>query len=589
MDQPYCSVLTSKTTNASAISRWLCTVTLNDHPEGSPGEHVASFFSEDQGLSWTGPALVYPKLTAAGIVNSYSANLDTVTERVYVVANANLNNVSELPSGQHITRTDMLGYFVFRYTDDGGTTWNPELYNISYRQTSLDRANTFHGATDIFWNVDQFKYRQNHSYAMFTKVGAYAVNPPEQGFVLHSSNARTEPDPNKIEWNFLPDGDKGPACPPGYNPNTTNAEEWHVIPLAQSPGFYAVFRTNTGLLFSTRTSDATGQDGWIIPTPAQFQQPPLAGDTTNISAMLKNPRGPITLKPTVNGLYLLLWFNNGAKGFQTAVEASVSSRNPYWLSAGQEVDGGIVFTQPEVVLYMKGHHASDPLRVGYPDFIHDVDGSVWITETNKSTARVHRVQDSLLRQLYGQFTVATVASNGLIVDVTTPANGTVLPLPATIWPAPGNTSAYAGVTLDMWLEPASLNGGDTPLFISKGTAATLTLVQATNRSLTLTAADAHGVTSLTTDLACTKALAQPGPHHVGWTADVAVRLITVMVDGKLCDGSLVTPWGWAWLDDAQSQVGGGKTVDVGPGLQRLRVYNRALYVSELVGNYRAGV
>ena len=44
-------------------------------------------------------------------------------------------------------------------------------------------------------------------------------------------------------------------------------------------------------------------------------------------------------------------------------------------------------------------YAKDPnVRISYPDFIWD-DG-LYITETQKSTARVHKIPDELLRALW---------------------------------------------------------------------------------------------------------------------------------------------------------------------------------------------
>ena len=68
-----------------------------------------------------------------------------------VVNTANLDNVNTL-DGHHISRTDEFGYFIYRYTDDGGDTWSSSFYNISYRQTAIDRNNSFHGKQNEFWN-----------------------------------------------------------------------------------------------------------------------------------------------------------------------------------------------------------------------------------------------------------------------------------------------------------------------------------------------------------------------------------------------------------------------------------------------------
>ena len=493
--------------------------------------------------------------------------------------------MTHLPSGKAITRTDELGYFIYRYTDDGGATWSPELYNITTRQTAIDRNNSFNGKTSIFWNVDQFKHRGNDTYAMFTKINQYVQNPPEQGFILHSPNAMTELDASKIVWDFLPDGDEGPGCPQGFDPAATVAEEWHVLPLLNSSGFYAVFRTNIGLLGAAQTADPTGKTGWGASSYARFQQPPLPGSASNITSSLKNPRGPITVKRFSNGLYLMLWFNNGADSYQTQVTASISSRNPYWLSSGIEVDGSIVFSQPEIVLYIDGSHATADSRIGYPDFIEDVDGSIWISETDKATARVHRIDEHLLTNLFGQFTVNSVATDDALFSIASPANGSSTNLPSTSWPDLSNQTAHCGFSIDMWVE----GQGERSLFASSSGRNAISIVQASTGAISLQATQDNITTTLTTDLACTNALAIAGQHYIAFTVDAAARVVTVMVDGKLCDGSLVSTRGWGWLEDAQTEVQGGDTATFGPGIQLIRMYGRALYTSEALGNFRAGV
>ena len=41
-----------------------------------------------------------------------------------------LQNVTRFPSGAPLGRSDMLGDFVMRYSDDGGATWSKEHYTV---------------------------------------------------------------------------------------------------------------------------------------------------------------------------------------------------------------------------------------------------------------------------------------------------------------------------------------------------------------------------------------------------------------------------------------------------------------------------
>jgi hypothetical protein len=45
---------------------------------------------------------------------------------------------------------------------------------------------------------------------------------------------------------------------------------------------------------------------------------------------------------------------------------------------------------------------SSGCRPGYPDIIEDVDGAIFITETDKTAATVHRVDAKMLELLFGQ-------------------------------------------------------------------------------------------------------------------------------------------------------------------------------------------
>jgi hypothetical protein len=169
-DQPYCVVVTSPhLVPPGAKSLWVCAVTVNDGAkEGSVGEHIVSVRSSDQGLHWSAPLALEDDRT---IDNAYSTITLTPSGRIYVTYNMNLDNVTTL-NNKPITRLDELGHFVMRYSDDGAATvraslpfrrhtnglppqWSAERYEVPYRTTAVDRANSFEGKTRIMWSVDQ--------------------------------------------------------------------------------------------------------------------------------------------------------------------------------------------------------------------------------------------------------------------------------------------------------------------------------------------------------------------------------------------------------------------------------------------------
>lgn len=53
--------------------------------------------------------------------------------------------------------------------------------------------------------------------------------------------------------------------------------------------------------------------------------------------------------------------------------------------------------------------------------------------------------------------------------------------------------------------------------------------------------------SFSTDSLCSAALAEAGPHAVTFSLDGGPNIMTVAVNGVLCDGSGDDPFGWAWF------------------------------------------
>ena len=56
------------------------------------------------------------------------------------------------------------------------------------------------------WTVDVVKKRDGAVYFGFTKIGQYLLGPPEEMWILSSPNLLSEPNPNKIAWKLLPEG-----------------------------------------------------------------------------------------------------------------------------------------------------------------------------------------------------------------------------------------------------------------------------------------------------------------------------------------------------------------------------------------------
>ena len=193
----------------------------------------------------------------------------------------------------------------------------------------------------------------------FTKIGTYAVAQPEEIYVMTSPNLLTEPDPDKVTWAMWPDQHHGIQAVGGTTAAATGVtEEPHVVPLEEVDAFYVVFRTSQGYLGSAQSTAGDPTVPWRPSAYAQHLS--IAGGPDWVKAVhpnasaLKNPRGPISPKRQPNGVVLMTYYNTGAFGeaFHTL---PLSDRNNMWLIAGHEVDGTLQWSQPELVLYDRGH------------------------------------------------------------------------------------------------------------------------------------------------------------------------------------------------------------------------------------------
>ena len=196
---------------------WLCVMTTGPGKEGAGGQHVISLRSTDRGRTWEKPVDVEP---SDGPEASYAVPLKTPSGRIYVFYNHNTDNVRQVISSNKSgfeRRVDSLGHFVFKYSDDHGRSWSANRYDIPQRDFEIDRQNPYQGKLKFFWNVGKAFAYKGAGYVPLHKVGGFGQGffTRSEGVLLRSPNLLTEPDPARITWETLPDGDIGLRAPAG--------------------------------------------------------------------------------------------------------------------------------------------------------------------------------------------------------------------------------------------------------------------------------------------------------------------------------------------------------------------------------------
>jgi len=578
---------------------WLCVLTTGPGHEGQHGQHVVTMRSTDQGKTWSPPLAVEP---ADGPEASYAVMLKAPSGRIYCFYNHNTDNVRAViaddppfPGGK-CSRVDSQGYFVFKYSDDHGRSWSPRRTNIPSREMDIDRKNPYGGKIRYFWNVGKPFIHEGAAYVSLHKVGGLGEGffTRSEGVLLRSDNLLTESDPEQITWETLPDGDFGLRAPPGGG---LVAEEQSYSVLSDG-SFYCVYRSVDGHPVEAYSRD--GGHTWSEPQYKRYAD----------GRLMKHPRAANFAWKCRNGKYLYWFHNHGGHDYE--------DRNPVWLSGGVEADGPegqvIMWSQPEIVLY-----DDDPfIRMSYPDLVEE-DGKYFLTETQKDTARVHEVDAALLEGLWGQFEDgAEVNREGLLAEcladchpersegprsfVADAPQDDKLQLPELLRRDNsradyGTLDLRAGFTLELWATFESLDPHQALLDTRDDTGAGVALVTTTGGQGTdrPTRGREAAIEVILNDgrtecrWACDAALLSVGaPQHLVCIVDGGPKIISFVINGRLCDGGEERQFGWGRYNP-HLRTPPTDRLTVSAAVQTLRVYGRALRTSEAVGNYRAGM
>jgi hypothetical protein len=414
-------------------------------------------------------------------------------------------------------------------------------------------------------------------YISLHKVGGFGAGffTRSEGVLLKSVNLLTETDPKKITWETLPDGDAGLRTPPGGG---TVAEEQSYSILSDG-SFYCVYRTIDGHPVHAYSRD--GGHTWSMPRYKTFDD----------GRVMKHPRAANFAWRCENG-HFLYWFHNHGGRFvrEHPQQRSIAynDRNPVWLCGGVEADGPdgkmIRWTQPEVAIY-----DDDPyIRMSYPDLVEE-NGRYFLTETQKDIARAHEINHTLLDGLWAQFDCAELAKEGLLLNLSTPIPAHIEMPELPVFNVRDSKSPYGlkdlrkGFSVDIHfnlpLPDANQILLDNRLENGQGFA-----LQTTSRK-TVEIILNDGRTECRWD--CDPNLICEGQtHHLVTIVDGGPKIITFVVDGKLCDGGNFRQFGWGRFNPHLRHVSGSSTLSVHSAVQSLRIYNRYLRTSEAIGNFR---
>ena len=563
---------------------WLCILTTGAGREGASGQYVATTRSLDKGKSWSD---LVPLEPPEGPEASYAVMLKVNTGRIYAFYNHNADNVREIitDKGSTITRVDSQGYFVFKYSDDHGKSWSKDRYTVQVREFEIDRNNVYGGSIRFFWNVGKSFIYKGSGYVPLIKVGGFGDGffTSNEGVLLKSSNILTERDPEKIIWETLPEGDVGLCTPTGGGP-IAGEQSYSVM---SDGSLFCVYRTIDGHPVHTYSRD----EGYTWDTPQYLRY--------SNGRLVKQPRAANFAWRCENGKYLYWFHNHGGRFIREHPDRpgmAYNDRNPAWISGGIEKDGPggriIEWTQPEILLY-----DDDPIiRMSYPDLVQE-NGEYFITETQKDIARVHRVDENLLELLWKQLEISEKATGGLGVEwdfrsVNLPVSKKGIHFEPFYIRDPirddhGGLHVLSGFTIDMVLNLTKTDPGQLLIDSRDKFGIGISLSTTADDALLFTMSDGRAVSSWTSDKGMILA---NHLHHVSVIVDGGPKIIMFVIDGILNDGGDQRQFGWGRFNPYMQDVTGDDQWifgnEISGSIDHVRVYKRALKVTEAIGNFR---
>lgn len=560
-DEGYCDQPYIVRTNDG---NWLCVLTTGQGLEGQRGQHICAAISKDQGRTWSPLIDIEP---ASGPEASWAMPLKTPGGRVYVFYTYNRDDLRQVKSNDPriARRVDTLGVYAFKYSDDHGRTWSRERYEIPMRLMRIDRENTHQGKVLFFWGVGKPTIVGDAAYFGFAKVGKWGspgTMVESQGCFMRSANILRERDPRRIQWELLPDGDEGLRAPKG-----PVSDEANLVPLSDG-SLYATYRTIDG--YSCHAYSRDGGHTWTPPEYAVYRPG---------GRRIKHPRAANFVRRFSNGKYLLWYHNHGGEPVLARKWEYYRERNPAWVAGGVERNGRIWWSEPEILLYDQ-----DPaVRISYPDFVEE-NGRYWVSETQKTVARVHEIDRTLLEGLWNQFDCREVARDSLLVDREGSAGHFEMPvLP--------DLARGGGFSLEFRIRAREWGEGQVVLDARAPDGRGIAVTTSNRFTLQLSMSDGRNEFSWDTDPGTGAGTLRVNAwHHVVFIVDGGPKIVTCVVDGVLNDGGVVRQYGWGRFGPELGDVNGAARARLVPSfngaLRRFRLYGRYLRTSEAVGNYR---
>lgn len=536
------------------------TLTVAEH-EGHPGQHIITRRSGNGGRTWTAWEAVEPEgppMSQYGGVVQHP----TTGRACFLYALGPEKTVPHLPDGRAYdgpVHTHHIARVACRHVHPDGAMDARRVF-LDLPRTAIDRANIYGGAHTFFYTRPEPRMlRANDGLGWYTKLGPRPLVSEGEAFLVvfedWANNDRLE----ALRLRLLPEGDHGIR-----DPHSSCVAEFGPIRVDGRNLFFK-YRTTAGY-----AGLATSGDGGNT-----FSTGPMR--YAHDDRPVKNPQGPLTTFRDDDGRLWLSWYNLGFRDAEHPEGIHFDGRDLVFLAPVRIRGPELRVGQPELVGYRRDQQGwTGDLRMNCLRFT-ERDGDAWLGRiSDKRSVRTMRVPAAFLDIVAGQFEACATPCDGLAY-VLSPGRDNRQTADA----PPLQASRGFTILLDL---AAPAVPGVVLLDATDAVGAGVRIATNTDGTITLCMTDGTRRLELTSD---DDADAAVPPQHIGVAVDGRARLVGMVIDGRLQDGGARRLRGVArFASDHDVRCDAG-TVSAHAAVETLRLYDRCLLTSEIVGAWRA--
>jgi hypothetical protein len=277
-------------------------------------------------------------------------------------------------------------------------------------------------------------------------------------------------------------------------------------------------------------------------------------------------------------------------------------RDPYFLSCGREVDGTILFSQPEIALFDRLYHGGTS-GGGYPDFIvsgslggddagldvHIITAQKGLPQPAKSHVYLAWVDSALTSGLLNQHHSSGLPEGAApLLELTIKDQGQSFLLPSLA--ATGDVSflrsiqprPQRGFSVNIVLEKHHLSRAGDVLFRSEHMSLAVSELSGQPQPpLYFAFSDSNGTAfNASVGKVCTSMMLSSSISELSIIVDGGAGLVFFVVNGTFCDD------GWFWVDNNMGPVPASSNLTLSPDYHgtvvHFSIYDKALRTSEAV-------